>query len=191
MVVPSLWKDAIQVKGKGKKGGKDGKPTCKICGKNHHGECWAKGQPGKGKTQQGKGKGDGKSQGKGKGKGDKSRSSSPEKCQICGKNNHTAQNCFQRYKGSVQQASNAAEKPGPSVGQVPQAPSRPESAANHSNHVAAIGERERSTLQLRLRWQEPQWESLQPTSMAKQGVYWIQVLMSTSVLQTLQNGSSL
>ena len=49
----------------------------------------------------------------------------------------------------------------------------------------------RGQLQLRLRWHEPQWESLQPTSMAKQGVYWIQVLMSTSVLQALQNGSSL
>ena len=138
--------DAIQVEGKGKKGGKDGKPTCKICGKNHHGECWAKGQQGKGKTQQGKGKGDGKSQGKGKGKGDKSRSSSPEKCQICGKNNHTAQNCFQRYKGSVQQASNAAEKPN-GVPTTPQAPSRPAAADSTSqpNHVAAIGERERST----------------------------------------------
>ena len=136
--------DAIQVKGKGKKGGKDGKPTCKICGKNHHGECWAKGQQGKGKTQQGKGKGDGKSQGKGKGKGDKSRSSSPEKCQICGKNNHTAQNCFQRYKGSVQQASNAAEKPGPSSGQAPVPPKAADSTSQ-PNHVAAIGERERST----------------------------------------------
>ena len=49
----------------------------------------------------------------------------------------------------------------------------------------------RGQLQLRLRWHEPQWEFLQPTSMAKQGVYWIQVLMSTSVLQALQNGSSL
>lgn len=137
--------DAIQVKGKGKKGGKDGKPTCKICGKNHQGECWAKGQQGKGKTQQGKGKGDGKSQGKGKGKGGKSRSSSPEKCQICGKNNHTAQNCFQRYKGSVQQASNAAEKPGPSSGQAPVPPRAADSAASQPNHVAAIGERERST----------------------------------------------
>ena len=46
--------DAIQVKGKGKKGGKDGKPTCKTGGKNHQGECWAKGQQGKGKTQQDK-----------------------------------------------------------------------------------------------------------------------------------------
>ena len=44
-------------------------------------------------------------------------------------------------------------------------------------------------LQLKLRWQEPRLESLQPTSMAC--LYWIQVLMSTSVLQTLQNGSSL
>ena len=123
------------------------KPTCKICGQNHHGECWAKGQQGKGKTQQGKGKGDGKSQGKGKGKGDKSRTPSPEKCQICGKNNHSAQNCFQRYKGSVQQASNAAERtgPGPSGGQAPQSPARSESAANPPNQVAAIEERERST----------------------------------------------
>ena len=183
--------DAIQVKGKGKKGGKDGKPTCKICGKNHHGECWANGQQGKGKTQQGKGKGDGKSQGKGKGKGDKSRSSSPEKCQICGKNNHTAQNCFQRYKGSVQQASNAAEKPGPSSGQAPVPPRAADSAASQPNHVAAIGERERSTSAETEVARATIWESLQPTSMAKQGVYWIQVLMSTSVLQALQNGSSL
>ena len=51
--------DAIQVKGKGKKGGKDGKPTCKVCGKHHHGECWAKGQHGKGKSHPGgKGKGE-------------------------------------------------------------------------------------------------------------------------------------
>ena len=134
--------DAIQAKGKGgKKGGKDGKPTCKTCGKQHHGECWAKGQQGKGKTQQGKGKGDGKSQGKGKGKGDKSRSSSPEKCQICGKNNHNAQNCFQRYKGSVQQA---AEKPGP-TGQPSPAPPAQAEASGSSNRVAAVEERERST----------------------------------------------
>ena len=134
--------DAIQAKGKGgKKGGKDGKPTCKTCGKQHHGECWAKGQQGKGKTQQGKGKGDGKSQGKGKGKGDKSRSSSPEKCQICGKNNHNAQNCFQRYKGSVQQA---AEKPGP-TGQPSPAPPAQAEASGSSHRVAAVEERERST----------------------------------------------
>ena len=140
--------DAIQVKGKGKKGGKDGKPTCKVCGKHHHGECWAKGQHGKGKSHPGgKGKGDGKnSQGKGKGKGqnpDKSRPSSPESCQICGKKGHNAQNCFQRYKGSVQQA---AEKPGP-TGQVPLAPAPPAQVeANGSpNRVAAVEERERST----------------------------------------------
>lgn len=75
-----------QQKGKGKAGQKGDKPTCKVCGKAHKGECWHKGAPAKGKgAQKGKGQGQGSSDGK-------------AKCQICGKNNHTADKCYQRYK---------------------------------------------------------------------------------------------
>ena len=75
-----------QQKGKGKAGQKGDKPTCKVCGKAHKGECWHKGAPAKGKGgQKGKGQGQGSSDGK-------------AKCQICGKTNHTADKCYQRYK---------------------------------------------------------------------------------------------
>ena len=88
--------DQVQHDGKGKKGGKPGKgkdktnqPACKTCGKPHKGECWYKG----GAPASGAGKG-GAQKGKGTGgtKGEK------VPCQICGKTNHTADKCFQRYK---------------------------------------------------------------------------------------------
>jgi hypothetical protein len=96
---PALMEvDQIQQDGgKGKKGGnKSGKgkkrgstPVCKTCGKSHKGECWHKSSPpahgaGKGGAQKGKGAGTTK--------GEK------VPCQICGKSNHTADKCFQRYK---------------------------------------------------------------------------------------------
>lgn len=88
--------DQVRQDTKGKKGDKPGKgrekgsnPPCKTCGKVHKGECWYKGSApakgaGKGGTQKGKGAGSTK--------GEKA------KCQICGKENHTADKCFQRYK---------------------------------------------------------------------------------------------
>ena len=83
MEVDQVW----QVKGgakKGKKGNgksKGDKPTCKTCGRQHHGVCWGK------KPDKGAGGGKGKSSTDSKGP-----------CQICGKENHTADKCWQRYK---------------------------------------------------------------------------------------------
>ena len=83
MEVDQVW----QAKGgakKGKKGNgksKGDKPTCKTCGRQHHGVCWGK------KPDKGAGGGKGKSSTDGKGP-----------CQICGKENHTADKCWQRYK---------------------------------------------------------------------------------------------
>ena len=86
MEVDQVW----QAKGAAKKGKKgDGKakgekPTCKICGRQHHGVCWGKGPKA------------GKGSGGGKGKPSSSEAKGP--CQICGKDNHTADKCWQRYK---------------------------------------------------------------------------------------------
>ena len=57
-------------------------PLCKHCGKNHNGECWAKGQ------QSPKGKGKGGKDGKAKGKdeqGQSNQTATKEKCQLCWK----------------------------------------------------------------------------------------------------------
>lgn len=69
-------------KGKGK-GNKPDKPTCKTCGTSHSGKCWYH-EASKGK------------------KGDQPTGGDPkpanERCQICGKKNHTADRRIQRYK---------------------------------------------------------------------------------------------
>ena len=80
-----------QIKGGGKsKGGKgQSKAACKTCGKSHQGQCWFK------DNQSAKAKGKGKSSKGGKPPGG---DASKEKCQICGKTNHTAEKCYQRYK---------------------------------------------------------------------------------------------
>ena len=89
--------DAVQVKGKGK-GPKGSKPLCKHCGKNHNGECRAKGQ------QSPKGKSKGGKDGKAKGKGEQSQSetqiTTKEKCQLCGKPGRLAGKCYQRARSS-------------------------------------------------------------------------------------------
>ena len=100
--------DQIQsLKGKGK-GAKNDKPHCKTCGKAHAGKCWyQEGGKGKGKGNKGKGRGDPPKKGDHKG--------GKEACQICGKKNHTADKCFQRYKdgkGSRVQAASATPETG-------------------------------------------------------------------------------
>lgn len=84
-----------QIKGDAKSKGKgQAKATCKTGGKAHQGQRWYKGKD------PGKAKGKGKNPKSNPGKGNKSQSkdSAKEKCQICGKTNHTADKCFQRYK---------------------------------------------------------------------------------------------
>ena len=83
-----------QIKGGGKsKGGKgQSKAACKTCGKSHQGQCWFK------DNQSAKAKGKGKSSKGGKGGKPPGGDASKEKCQICGKTNHTAEKCYQRYK---------------------------------------------------------------------------------------------
>jgi hypothetical protein len=77
-------------KGKSSKGDKPS--VCKHCGKAHKGECWYK--DGKSNAS-GKGKGSGQ---KGKGLSTGDTQGAKTKCQICGKTNHTADKCYQRYK---------------------------------------------------------------------------------------------
>ena len=83
-----------QIKGGGKsKGGKgQSKTACKTCGKSHQGQCWFK------DNQSAKAKGKGKSSKGGKGGKPQGGDAPKEKCQICGKMNHTAEKCYQRYK---------------------------------------------------------------------------------------------
>jgi hypothetical protein len=77
-------------KGKSSKGDKPS--VCKHCGKAHKGECWYK--DGKSNAS-GKGKASGQ---KGKGSSTGDTQGAKTKCQICGKTNHTADKCYQRYK---------------------------------------------------------------------------------------------
>ena len=109
-VVPMEVDQIQSLKGKGK-GAKNDKPHCKTCGKAHAGKCWyQEGGKGKGKGNKGKGRGDKSDPPK---KGD--HKGSKEACQICGKKNHTADKCFQRYKdgkGSRVQAANATPETG-------------------------------------------------------------------------------
>ena len=79
-----------QIKGGKSKGGKGQKGSCKICGKTHQGKCWFKDK----ESAKAKGKGKGHA-GKGKGKDSEP---AKEKCQIYGKQNHTADKCHQRFK---------------------------------------------------------------------------------------------
>ena len=74
-------------------GGKgQSKTACKTCGKSHQGQCWFK------DNQSAKAKGKGKSSKGGKGGKPQGGDAPKEKCQICGKMNHTAEKCYQRYK---------------------------------------------------------------------------------------------
>ena len=83
-----------QIKGGKSKGGKGQKGSCKICGETHQGKCWFKDK----ESAKAKGKGKGHA-GKGKGKDSEP---AKEKCQICGKQNHTANKCYQRFKDKDQ-----------------------------------------------------------------------------------------
>lgn len=96
--------DQVRQDTKGGKGDKPGKgkekgnnPPCKTCGKSHKGECWYKSSApakgaGKGGAQKGKGAG--------QAKGEKA------KCQTYGKDNHTADKCYQRYKDKEKEKGN-------------------------------------------------------------------------------------
>ena len=114
---------------KGKKGGKQGKKdACKTCGKTHPGACWYK-------DSSGKGKGKPESKGKGKGTADQDKAKKPA-CQICGKTNHSADKCFQRYKDKDQKT--------PKVQAVNKDPEPPASSSK-SGAVAALTERDVDT----------------------------------------------
>ena len=125
---------------------------------------------------------DSKSSGKGKGDSnrEKPKESSKEKCQICEKTGHNASKCFQRYKGkgSVQQASEKNDKLGYLL--VRQMPRRDPSSRNQTTLLQLLSE---MIPPQRRSWQGTRWASHLPTSMAKPGVYWIRVRMSTFVLK--------
>jgi hypothetical protein len=118
-----------QIKGGKSKGGKGQKGPCKICGKTHQGECWFGGK----ESAKAKGKGKGHA-GKGKGKDSEP---AKEKCQIYGKQNHTADKCHQRFKDKDQK--------GPRVQAASTGPGTGTASSGTGGSVAALSRKEADT----------------------------------------------